>query len=318
MERGAARSGNTALFRARALLALPAGANPAASGEAVRLVNAAAEAGDSEAAAFAATLAAAGTGAPADWDRALDWLLQSAQGGWQPARDQLRVLAADDTAAQDWPALRARVRIAERLRCPGRQPLLESPRLRRIAGFASPAECRWLIERARGRLQRARNYDPETAAAVETGGRTNREADFTLADADLVVLMIRARIATAMGLPTAVMEQSKVLHYAAGQHFAPHFDFLEPSSARMEHELAQRGQRLATFLLYLNADYEDGETDFPTAGFRHRGGVGDALYFANVDPAGQPDRRSLHAGLPPRNGEKWLLSQWLRDRSPAS
>ena len=36
--------------------------------------------------------------------------------------------------------------------------------------------------------------------------------------------------------------------------------------------------------------------------------------FFNVDAAGQPDRRTLHAGLPPSAGEKWLLSQWFRDR----
>jgi len=24
---------------------------------------------------------------------------------------------------------------------------------------------------------------------------------------------------------------------------------------------------------------------------------------------------TLHAGLPPLSGEKWLLSQWLRDRA---
>jgi hypothetical protein len=50
---------------------------------------------------------------------------------------------------------------------------------------------------------------------------------------------------------------------------------------------------------------------------RHRARRGDALMFANVDLAGNPDRRTLHAGLPPTRGEKWVLSQWIRDRTPA-
>ena len=45
----------------------------------------------------------------------------------------------------------------------------------------------------------------------------------------------------------------------------------------------------------------------------HRGGRGDALVFFNLDEAGQPDPRTLHAGLAPTRGEKWLLSQWIRD-----
>jgi len=29
---------------------------------------------------------------------------------------------------------------------------------------------------------------------------------------------------------------------------------------------------------------------------------------------GKPDPLSEHAGLPVTSGEKWLLSQWIRDR----
>ena len=36
----------------------------------------------------------------------------------------------------------------------------------------------------------------------------------------------------------------------------------------------------------------------------------------NVDAEGTPDPRTLHAGLPPTAGEKWVLSQWVRTRPP--
>jgi hypothetical protein len=36
--------------------------------------------------------------------------------------------------------------------------------------------------------------------------------------------------------------------------------------------------------------------------------------FFNVLPSGEPDYLTVHAGLPPRTGVKWLLSQWIRDR----
>ena len=76
----------------------------------------------------------------------------------------------------------------------------------------------------------------------------------------------------------------------------------------------QVGQRVATVLVYLNEDYEGGETDFPELGLRHRGAKGDALAFFSVDAAGAPDPRTRHAGRPPASGEKWVLSQFIRDR----
>jgi hypothetical protein len=74
------------------------------------------------------------------------------------------------------------------------------------------------------------------------------------------------------------------------------------------------GQRIATFLIYLNDDFEGGETVFPKAGLSVRPAKGDALFFANVDEAGAPDPRSLHAGLPVAAGEKWIVSQWIHNR----
>jgi hypothetical protein len=50
--------------------------------------------------------------------------------------------------------------------------------------------------------------------------------------------------------------------------------------------------------------------------WRYRGRKGDAIFFWNVDPSGAPDKRTYHAGLAPTRGEKWLLSQWIRERAP--
>ena len=101
------------------------------------------------------------------------------------------------------------------------------------------------------------------------------------------------------------------------QHFAPHFDFLDEQSPALAADIAARGQRIVTFLLYLNDDYAGGETAFPALGLHHRGRCGDALMFANVDLAQRPDPQTLHAGLPPQRGQKWVLSQWIRNRAPA-
>ncbi len=51
----------------------------------------------------------------------------------------------------------------------------------------------------------------------------------------------------------------------------------------MRETLAAFGQRIATFLIYLNEGYEGGETSFPRIGLNYRAEQGDALFFANVD-----------------------------------
>ena len=79
-------------------------------------------------------------------------------------------------------------------------------------------------------------------------------------------------------------------------------------------EVELRGQRIATFLIYLNDGFEGGETDFPEAKVRFKGKRGDALMFRNVDQSGAPDFCTVHAGLLPTRGQKWLSSQWVRSK----
>jgi hypothetical protein len=103
------------------------------------------------------------------------------------------------------------------------------------------------------------------------------------------------------------------MHYLPGQEFQPHFDIvINPDAPDYEEQLAKGGQRVLTFLVYLNDDYEGGETEFPALGARWKGRKGEALFFWNVAPDGALDERTLHAGLPVTSGEKWMLSQWIR------
>ncbi|CAA9506513.1 MAG: hypothetical protein AVDCRST_MAG44-1098 [uncultured Sphingomonas sp.] len=81
-----------------------------------------------------------------------------------------------------------------------------------------------------------------------------------------MVEVLRARIATATRLPVPLFETPQVLHYAVGQQYRPHHDYLEASQVGHAANIARRGQRIATFLLYLNDEYDGGETRFDQAG----------------------------------------------------
>ncbi|HYX46015.1 MAG TPA: 2OG-Fe(II) oxygenase [Sphingomicrobium sp.] len=172
------------------------------------------------------------------------------------------------------------------------------------------------MERARNRLRPATVVTRSGSQTVE-GGRTNRAIEFQIADMDLVIEIVRARISAAARLPLPLFETSQVLHYAPGQEFTAHHDYFDPDNSGHAEEL-QRGQRIATFLIYLNDSYTLGETAFPRAQLSFRGNVGDALFITNVERSGRPDPMTLHAGTPPGSGEKWIFSQWIRDKPPTA
>ena len=293
--------------------------------EALELLNAAAHGTGGEAAAIVAVMAAAGAGTPQSWPNALDYLGRATRLGWGPAQAQMLILAGDRALADrvraggatddEWRVLRRSVDIDAWLAPPPPGVLSQDPYVAAVEGFARPDLCAALVELSQGRLAPARVYDSATGSASVAQARSNSSIDFPLVDSSLLLMLIRAKIAVAAGAAIASLEPPSILHYAVGQQFAPHFDFLEPDERGLAAELATKGQRTGTFLVYLNDDFDGGETDFPRLGVRFKGCAGDAIHFLNTDSSGAPDRRTLHAGLAPSRGEKWLFSQWIRSAS---
>jgi len=286
---------------------------PASPQEGIGLISDAAAKNNAEAIAQLALFAAWGVMRPRNVDEAVDLLAKAAQLNWAPAQRELQLLARRQ--GNDWRALRDGVDLSAWTRPPSAHAVSEAPRIRVFDGFATPDECDWLIERARKNLRRAMVYRRDAAGHMASGDRTNSEADFTVNVADIVLSLIRERIAAALGTPASFFEVTKLLHYEPGQQFHLHADFIETNTPALAQDVRAHGQRLATFLVYLNDDYEGGETDFPKIGYRYKGRRGDALLFYNVTADEAPDYTTLHAGLPPTTGVKWLLSQWVRTRS---
>ena len=284
----------------------------------VRLIMAAAERGGAFACALAATVFASGFSGQPDWKRGLDFLQRSAELGFAAAQAQLRLLSGFK-AGTDWQRLRRAINIAAWRKPPRSVTLCEDPQILAFAGVISPEICEAMIDAARPRLGPAKVYDAVGGGNTTASERRHSAAEFAIGDMDMVLLAVRERLCGLVGMPTVNADGSQVLHYKVGDRFTNHFDFFDPVFPGHAHHLAVGGQRLFTVLLYLNeAGLEGGETDFPMLKVRHRGGQGDVLLFRNIDADGQLDRRTLHAGLSPTAGEKWLLSTWVRDRAAQS
>jgi predicted 2-oxoglutarate/Fe(II)-dependent dioxygenase YbiX len=141
--------------------------------------------------------------------------------------------------------------------------------------------------------------------------RTNTMAVFDYSTFDVVQFLVQTRMALTCGCTIRHMEAPMVLHYDVGQQIQPHYDFIDAQAADYAQQIREQGQRMVTFLLYLNDDYEGGETTFPELGIVHRGTMGHGLYFINAHPDLSPDRRMLHTGSPPTAGEKWIVTQFV-------
>lgn len=261
--------------------------------EGVKWVSAAANQGMPEAQALMSVLATMA----GQWTEATTFMRDAASGGDERAQQQVALLG--DPArfdARQWDSL-TEVKW-----------LHQAPRVGVLENFIPASFCAWLVQRAKPKLQSAQL---KGGTAAQAGHRTNSGAGFSLLESDFIMQMINARVADAIGIPLQNQEPTNVLHYKNGEEYKPHFDFITASPTNTA-ELAAVGQRVATVLIYLNDGYQGGETAFPTLNWSFKGKPGDALVFWNVDEAGEPDRRTLHAGAPVTGGEKWLYSKWIR------
>lgn len=285
-----------------------------------RLYEAAWAAGSGEAAERLAVMTAVGVARTADFGVALDYLARAADLGYRPAQKQLAMFAdrkdlmARTPKAPIWRKVRAEIDLNRLLTPPpGRREHL-SPAITVFPSFIPRSFGRWIIDRGRGQLTAGKVNHIDAGVARADDMRTAQAAAFGLTGTDVVVAVVQERLARASGVPMHCHEPPNLLHYSIGQEYRPHFDFIDPRIPAFRDELAVFGQRIATCLVYLNDDFDGGETGFPKLGWKYRGRPGDAMLFNNVTANGQPDLSSLHAGMPPTRGEKWLLSLWMRDR----
>jgi len=287
------------------------------------LLQRAVDTGGAEAAAVLATLFAVGASRQKGLKDALGQLALAAARGWLPAQQQLLVLSGlagphdstqGDSPEHDWAAIAGRVDLAAWQQAPAGTDLNDAPLIRAFPGFVDHAVCRWLVDKASGRLTRALVYEALSRKTTVRDTRTNTAATLNLLETDFVCALVQTRIAACLGLPFRQLEPLSILHYAEGEEITEHYDFVDPQVPNYEQEIAARGQRIVTFLIYLNDDYEGGETQFPELSISHKGRSGDGVFFVNALSDGSADVRTLHAGRPPQRGEKWIVSQFVRNR----
>jgi prolyl 4-hydroxylase len=318
-----ADSGDTQAATALALRLLGGQDAPFAPEEGVALIEKAAADGEPPALSTLATLRAGGAWTRQSWPEALDLLELAAVRGLQDARDQLCIVATDQSLAAQarsgmggtdiWRKLKNSVDLRAFVTPKPPVQVCESPRVWVAESFASRELCDWLIGRSIGRLKPAMMRDVTTGVSRALDSRTCSDFVFDIVSGGIVMLLLRTRISAVTSIPAPHMEPPQIFHYALGQEIKAHFDFLFDGARPYGKAGDYSGDRLATFLMYLNEGYEGGDLEFPKAGYRYKGKTGDGIFFASQRD-GKPDHRSLHAAAPITKGEKYILSQWIHNQ----
>lgn len=255
---------------------------------------AASHAGHMGAARMLGGLLAAGVGGPRDWRGALALL--------------------DQWSARDPMAARQRALIAamaidhygDPLHLPTPRRLADQAVIHSLPGLLSAAECDLLADLSEPRARPALIFHEGQGRFVADPIRDSDAAAFPILAEWPAIHAINRRLARASGTDIAQGETLQVLRYRPGQQYRAHLDAV-PGLAN---------QRVLTLLVYLNDDYEGGETHFTRLALSHRGRKGDGLLFANCMADTRPDPLSEHAGLPVRSGIKRIASRWIRQTPP--
>lgn len=174
--------------------------------------------------------------------------------------------------------------------------------------FLSPDECVVLIDLI------DRNRRPSTIADSngDASFRTSETCD--LAGDHPMVAALDARVAAFTGLDPAHGEPVQGQRYAVGQEFKAHTDYFEPNGEGFRAHCRVAGQRTWTVMIYLNEPEAGGATRFKTIGKTVQPETGKLLAWNNRKPDGSVNVNTLHHGMKVRQGTKYVVTKWYRER----
>ena len=182
-----------------------------------------------------------------------------------------------------------------------------------IDDFLSEEECVQILKLIKGNLEPSRVFAKEQINEA----RTSRTCFFKDKDKTQVFIrFIEDRVSKIMGIHPSYMEGAQAQYYGKGQEYQPHADYFSKGTDEYEENLKEGmpGQRTWTFMVYLNDDFEGGQTYFPQTNIEIKPKRGMALLWNNLYPDGQPNPYTHHQSKPVEEGRKAILNFWFRER----
>jgi len=176
-----------------------------------------------------------------------------------------------------------------------------------VDNFLSPEECSSLIEIGRASLRPSTVTNP----AAGSDFRTSETCDIGIIKNPLIQA-VSERISSATGISQEYAEVMQMQKYSVGHEFKSHTDYFEPNTQEYIEHASVRGNRTWTCMIYLNQVEQGGETLFSAINELITPKMGRAVIWNNLTLDGNVNPKTIHAGLPIVQGEKFILTTWFR------
>lgn len=124
---------------------------------------------------------------------------------------------------------------------------------------------------------------------------------------------VERKIADRVGRANNYAEELRGVWYRPGEGYRLHHDAFYPEASDFQELVADRGNRTATAMVYLNTLTQGGETYFPELGLFVAPRAGMLIAWRNLRGDKSPDTKMLHAASPAKGADKYIVTQWFRE-----
>jgi prolyl 4-hydroxylase len=187
----------------------------------------------------------------------------------------------------------------------------ELKNIRVMNDFVTDEECEYIIKISEKLFNRSMLMGENN---IIENSRTSCTAELHDYTEDKVLKEIRKRAATLINMPETHFEPFQCVSYEKGQEYKNHYDTFDENIERARAAMQAGGQRKYTLLVYLNDDFEGGETHFPNLDLLLIPKKKRVVIFNSLDHEGKVLKAALHAGLPVTQGRKYAINIWVRNK----
>ena len=162
-----------------------------------------------------------------------------------------------------------------------------------------------------------KEYSPRNSPSYVTDGNKVSKSKLRSSSSSLIkkeeeeIFQLRKKTCSLLNWNFEDSERFQFITYKKGEKYAPHFDAFDLNQMK---KISNRKttQRIHTNIIYLNENFEGGDTYFPKLGISIQAEAGMMLSFENcIGKTNFINPFSIHESLPITKGKKNILITWL-------
>jgi prolyl 4-hydroxylase len=182
--------------------------------------------------------------------------------------------------------------------------------MKEVKNFLTENECNYIIDLINNNNFKSQVIGAEGKSIYENS-RTSSTSNLSIADK--VIISIHKKISNYLNIPIENGESLQGQMYEPGEYFKPHQDAFSGNS--YEAHAGTAGNRTHTLMIYLNDNFEGGETRFTNINTSVVPEIGKAVFWKNIDENKNIIPESMHEGCEVTSGKKYIITSWWRENS---